>query len=106
MMINRDIIKNLINDIQLRMRPFDQQKTIRQDRWLWCSDWYAIEILKCLYWTPSAYRLDPLPCRLKNNPAFPGREYIVTRAEEIMKTIEEADNVDIIRLIEDGFDTA
>jgi len=99
----KELLKVLIDQVQKKATPFDQQKTIWQGKYPWCRDWYIIEVLKCLYWTPPAYRLDPLPCRLKNNPMFPGREYIIIKAEEILPKFQEG--ADIIRLLEDGFNS-
>ena len=68
----KGIIKDFIGVIQYLPLPMENQERVGTDKRRWCSDWWTIEVLKCLYWTADSYRLDPPPNRLKNNPDFAG----------------------------------
>jgi hypothetical protein len=47
---------------------------------VWCYEWKAIELIKCLFDGPEIYTKDRSPNRLKNNAFFTKEALIVERA--------------------------
>lgn len=71
--------------------PIEQQEYDKEGRFLWCADWWTIEICKYLFNGKELYYVDPLPVRLRNNPLWK-KEYTELYAEyklSMMKLIEE-----------------
>jgi len=50
--------------------PIDSQYNIRQGRYIWCDDWWTIEICKYLINGKELYYADPVPVRLRQNPLW------------------------------------
>jgi hypothetical protein len=102
----RGIVKDFIGVVQGLPLEFEKQEKNEIDGRRWCSDWWTIEVLKCLYWTKEPYLLDTLPNRLKNNIAFVGREEIVTQTESKLRMMDELEKVkdlsDILYVCEVG----
>ncbi len=50
--------------------PVDKQESCGEGKDFWCSDYWHIEILKCLYLGDDTYLTDPIPRRLAENKNF------------------------------------
>ena len=85
----KGIIKDFIGVIQYLPLAMENQERVGFEQRRWCSDWWTIEVLKCLYWTADSYRLDPPPNRLKKNDAFAGGiEGMIVEAEVKLKMMD------------------
>ena len=80
-------IRTFIQSVNENLIPIDSQEAVVKDGNIWCADWWNIECCKCLIYGEDAYRLDPLPRVLKNNPLFE-HNYHVTTAGYKLKMFE------------------
>lgn len=76
------IYKNYCQKIIENPRPIDAQPHIRDGGYLFCDDWWIIEVLKYFFNGPEMYMADPPPKRLRNNPLW-SKEAIVKEAENL-----------------------
>lgn len=71
--------------------PIDKQEHDKQGNFLWCSDWWAIEVSKYFFNGKELYYADPVPVRLRNNPLW-SKEKTEVCAEyklSMMRLLEE-----------------
>ena len=80
-------IKNFCQSIIDRPLALDKQECVKRDGYVWCADWWTIEICKFLFNGEEAYAGDPPPNRLKNNPLF-NKEHLVKSAKEKLAMLE------------------
>jgi hypothetical protein len=63
-------LKNFTQSVIDRPLPLDEQECVKRDGYVWCADWWTIEVCKYLINGEPGYIGDPPPNRLKNNPIF------------------------------------
>lgn len=77
-------LKRLNQSIIFRPLPMDRQESQRQGNFMWCSDWWHIEVLKCLFHGADTYLGDPPPRRLKNNPLYSPSATVETAEKKLL----------------------
>jgi len=60
--------------------PIDKQECCGTGKNFWCSDYWHIEVLKCLYLGDDVYLTDPIPRRLADNTNFSVKDAIIYAA--------------------------
>lgn len=56
--------------------PMENQETCGGGKDFWCSDWWTIEVAKCLYIGEDRYLSEPIPRRLSDNNSFSQQDTI------------------------------
>ena len=69
-MIDRDQLAKFLQFTQYNLLDKDGQETCGYFPHLWLSDYWTLEVTKCLYLGNETYLSDPIPRRLIDNPHF------------------------------------
>jgi len=98
-------IKDLQIEIATNQLPIDKQEAQEQNGFYWCSDWWHIEVCKCLISGHLKYREELPPLHGINNPLW-GMEQAITAVDyklNMLKTLkEETSSLDILFICEVG----
>jgi hypothetical protein len=98
-------IRDLQFEIEDNQLPIDKQEAQEQNGFYWCSDWWHIEVCKCLISGHLQYREEPIPLRGINNPLW-GMNQAITAVDYKLKMLNtlkaESTSLDTLFICEVG----
>jgi hypothetical protein len=74
--VKNKLVGDLLSHIISNLIPIDKQEACGEGKDFWCSDWWTIEVLKCLYLGTYDYNRFNPPRRLINNSNFSKNEIL------------------------------